>query len=127
MLTINREIDMNERAQIPQSADDFMIYNSKWVDWALSPIKRIYYNLYLRLPRMGALGRLAAYEQFLFFVIAVAAIFLLTPRYIVIAKYLIEKYLFQKGPEPRVPSARCGTDPTTDGLSCERFAPCGPW
>ncbi len=86
---------MDIRAQTPQTAADFMIYNSKWVDWALSPIKRIYFKLHLRLSRMGALGRLAGYEPFLFFVLAVAAIFLLTPRYIVIAKYLIEKYLFQ--------------------------------
>lgn len=34
------------------------------------------------------------------------------------------RYLFEKGPAPPVPFTGCGSDPTEDGLSCERFTPC---
>jgi len=38
------------------------------------------------------------------------------------AVYLLA-YLFQGGTEPRRPFPACGTDPTTDGLSCEGHVP----
>jgi len=33
-------------------------------------------------------------------------------------------FLFLGGPEPPVPFATCGEDPSADGLGCERFEPC---
>ena len=32
--------------------------------------------------------------------------------------------LFSMGPNPLPPYPGCGTDPTSDGLSCDSFPPC---
>ena len=37
----------------------------------------------------------------------------------------ILKFLFRSGDAPAAPFRECGVDPTSDGLTCESFSPCG--
>lgn len=66
-----------------------------WAQIALMPINRAYSGLHRSLSNGHRATRWLVNDHFLFFLLSVLGILLLTPKYIVLMQFVIDKYLFQ--------------------------------
>src|SRR5690606_36671859 len=72
-----------------------------WAQIALAPITRAYSGLHQSFFKGHMVTRWMADGHFIFFVLAVLGILLLSPKYLVLMQFVINKYLFQMNiPKP---------------------------
>ena len=74
---------------------DFIRATMGWAQIALAPINRAYSGLHQSFSNGHKATKWMADSHFLFFVLAVLGILLLSPKYIVLMQFVINKYLFQ--------------------------------
>ncbi len=73
---------------------EFMSFSKPWVSVLFGPIGRAYLSLYDVLSRRGKIGSWLVRDHFVFFLMAILGILVLAPRFAVIMKFVIAKYLF---------------------------------
>lgn len=81
------------RSQI--TSPEFITYQMKWVNVLLKPFGYLYARLHNFTKAQGKLGEWLVQENFLFFLLVTGGIFILSPRYLVFLKYVLEKFLLQ--------------------------------
>lgn len=85
----------SEVRTLSASPEEFMTYQTKWVNIIFKPIGYIYKTLYNFTASQGKIYSRLTREHFLFFLLATTGIFLLSPRYIVFVNFLFEKFILQ--------------------------------
>jgi hypothetical protein len=74
---------------------EFITYQMKWVSTLLKPFGYLYARLHHFTKAQGKLGEWLVQENFLFFLLATGGILIISPRYLVFLKYVVEKFLLQ--------------------------------
>jgi hypothetical protein len=76
-----------------ESAPVFIAATVPWADRLFAPLRTAYSGVQSVLSRSGRLGSWLLRDHLLLFSIACGGILLLTPRYLVLARYVIERFL----------------------------------
>jgi hypothetical protein len=85
---------MEESSQAKNNPE-FIKATMGWAQIALQPINRAYSGLHRSLSNGHRANKWLVDDHFLFFVLAVLGILLLSPKYIVLMQFVLDKYLFQ--------------------------------